>query len=159
LQRTLFLFYKDVVYLFCKSVKTTARLDFEECVKTYFAEKIEDTTKPRILFSFYYSHLDSNDRIESNMNTDSNIPINLHVVGGSKVELDFDFHVTQAEKVFHSICPSEVFLPKPPEQEDIIFDSKEITPVNEMESDKVLDTNEVNIEKKEVNDKNDDQKE
>jgi len=93
------------------------------------------------------------------MKTDSNIPVNLHVVGGSKVELDFDFHVTQAEKVFHSICPSEVFLPKPPEQEDIIFDSNEITPVNEMESDKVLDTNEVNIEKKEVNDKNDDQKE
>ena len=116
-----------MVYLFCKSVKETAKLDFEECIQTYFTENSDDSidSKPKILFSFYYSHLDSNQRLESSLNTNANIPSNLHLVGASKAQLDFDFHVTQSEKIFRKICPTEEFMPKPPAQEDIIFDAND----------------------------------
>lgn len=126
-----------LVYLFCKSVKQTANLDFEECIQTYFADQAttadlrSENTKPRILFSFYYSHVDSNHRIENFLKQSNNVPSNLHIVGASKVELDFDFHVALAEKIFRKICPSEEFLPRPPEQEDIIFDCNESSSTSE----------------------------
>ena len=50
--------------------------------------------KPRILFSFYFSHVDSNHIIEHNLNKAS-IPANLHLVGGSREDLDFDYQVSQ----------------------------------------------------------------
>ena len=112
------------MYLFCKSVRETAKLDFEECLHAYFSEQ-DDEMKPKILFSFYYSHVDSNQRVETELADSTNVPSNLHVLGGSKVELDFDFHAAQAEKIFRKICPTEEFLPKPPAQEDIIFGDNE----------------------------------
>ena len=134
-------------------------MDFEECIKNYFTDQpeIDDKTKPKILFSFYYSHLDSNNRLETGIKNESNIPPNLHIVGASKVELDFDFHVEQAERIFHNICPSEVFLPKPPAQEDIIFDNNEAAPMNDTENEIFLNTNEVKIEQSDIENKKDDQ--
>ncbi len=141
-------------------MKKTAKLDFEECIRTYFTEKPEITskTKPKILFSFFYSHLDSNHQIDYNMKSSCKIPSNLHLVGASKVELDFDFHVEQAEKIFHHICPSEVFLPKPPAQEDIIFDNNEGTTVNETNLENILNTNEIKLEQSGVENNQDDLK-
>ena len=77
-------------------MKKTAKLDFEECIGTYFTDKAEITskTKPKILFSFFYSHLDSNHQIDYNMESSCNIPTNLNLVGASKVELDFDLMKT-----------------------------------------------------------------
>jgi hypothetical protein len=134
------------VYLFCKKAKHTAKEDFAECVKSFFDEdwdekveepeapmetdKKEDDTnrKPRVHFSYYYSHLDSNERIENNLKKDV-IPSNLYLIGGSRVELDFDFHIEQAKKIFRQICPTEDFMPKPPEPEDIIFDSNDTSAI------------------------------
>ena len=127
-----------MVYLFCEKPgtrNTTGKTDFEEFINNFFAKnketKLEDLqvldnslksddksiTKPNILFSLYYSHVDSNKMIKYCQN----LPDNLHIVSGSKVELDFDFHIEQAKTIFDKICPSEKFLPKPPDQEDIIF--------------------------------------
>ena len=137
------------MYLFCKSVKQTAKLDFDECIRTHFIDQNQpldsNINKPRILFSLFYSHVDSNRRVEDIFKRNVNIPANLHIVGASKVELDFDFHVEQAEKIFRKICPSEEFLPKPPEQEDIIFDSSEASSVNETEKNKDSKTEECQI--------------
>ena len=62
--------------------------------------------------------------IENNLDK-SSLPANLTIVGGSRADVDFDFHVTEAERIFRTICPTDEFMPRPPDPEDIIFDSDE----------------------------------
>ena len=80
--------------------------------------------KPKILFECFYSNLDSSHYLEQiNRENEPQIPSNLFMIGGSKLKLDFDDHVSEAERLFKIICPDGQFLPRPPDPEDIIYDS------------------------------------
>ncbi len=144
-----------MVYLFCEKLNETPQQDFAECISLLFdnsvqveaAEKTNEEEeasddqaqevkkkpaeplktadpRPRVLFSYNYSHLDSNSLLENNLEKTS-VPANLSIVGGSRAEIDFDSHVSEAEMIFRSICPTDEFMPRPPDPEDIIFDSDE----------------------------------
>jgi hypothetical protein len=88
------------------------------------ATKTTPNQPPKILFSYFYSHLDSTSMIARNLDT-SSLPSNLSIVGGSRAEVDFDYHVSEAERIFRTICPNDEFMPRPPDPEDIIFDGEE----------------------------------
>lgn len=82
--------------MFCNKSKATAKQDFEECINTMFdSDSEEDSARPRILFSYFYSHLDSSHLVENSVKTDCNKPSNLHIVSGAKCKLDFDHHVLE----------------------------------------------------------------
>jgi Rab proteins geranylgeranyltransferase component A len=55
------------------------------------------------------------------------MPSNYHLVSGSKVQLDFDWHVDEAKQLFDLITPNSDFLPRPPNVEDIIFEGETTT--------------------------------
>ena len=96
---------------------------YEDDVKS--EAKIETMTpseKPRLLFECYFSHYDSKIRVDECFNNSMNLPANLFITTGANSKLDFDDHVNKAREIFKKICPDEEFLPKPPDQEDIIFD-------------------------------------
>lgn len=114
--------------MFCNKTHTTTKEDFAEWIRRLFNDKTtgqesspSDEARPNIQFSFFYSHLKSFEAIDSQQST--NRPSNLHILGGSVCQLDFDYQVKQAEKVFRLICPNEEFMPKPPDPEDIIIES------------------------------------
>lgn len=99
-------------------------------------ESEEKTKKPKILFEFYFSHIDSQDRIENSLKSNTELPSNLYITTGSRATLDFDHHVTRAKEIFKKICSEEEFLPKPPDQEDIIMsDDVNEQKIDEKESD------------------------
>ncbi len=54
-----------------------------------------DNDKPRILFEYYFSHIDSNDRLEKNFKNNPDIPSNLYITSGMSAKLDFDDQVSQ----------------------------------------------------------------
>ena len=91
--------------MWSKKTKSTAKKQFADCISTLFnqpsGEKVDETAdkqslpKPNILFSFYFSHVDSNSRLEKHLNTDALIPNNIHLIGGSNTEIDYDFHVSR----------------------------------------------------------------
>lgn len=56
---------------------------------------LNDNGKPRILFEYYFSHVDSNDRLEKSLKNNANIPSNLHITSGMSAKLDFDDQVSQ----------------------------------------------------------------
>lgn len=97
----------DLVYMFCKSLNPTPNEDFAVSIDSLFDsiqnESKEDeantdsssiTIKPRIIFSYYFSHVDSSSKIENNLNKDI-IPENLLLISGSNAKLDFDYHCSQ----------------------------------------------------------------
>ena len=112
--------------MFCEKVNENSRDDFSNVIQQLFTKDFTDeetkTGKPKILLSYYMSQIDSNFLLENCLNKNKKISDNLQLVGGCKVELDFNSHVEEAEMIFKRICPYEQFLPKPPEQEDLIFD-------------------------------------
>jgi hypothetical protein len=70
-------------------------------------EKLDETEQPsstysqlpRVLFSYYYRHVDSNFKIEKNLDREA-VPSNVYLVGGSNTTLDFDFHCSQVSLCF-----------------------------------------------------------
>lgn len=83
------------MYLFCESTSQTAKTDLDEYINLLFVNDKETTsdTKPKVIFSYFYNHLDSNSIIEKQLVHD--LPTNLTLVGGFKAELDFDYHITK----------------------------------------------------------------
>lgn len=139
-----------MTYLFCENLNADKpEEDFKEFIDLFFETKaneipeealsvdcvkIEEKTgdkeqfkseKPRILFECYFSHYDSKARLDECLDPDANLPANLFITTGANPKIDFDDHVAQAREIFKKICPDQEFLPKPPDQEDIIFDHDE----------------------------------
>jgi hypothetical protein len=55
---------------------------------------------PNILFSFYYSHVDSDYRIKNDLLRDNRVPSNLHFISGFQTQLDYDAQVEQVASIF-----------------------------------------------------------
>lgn len=99
--------------MFCKSLNSTPNEDFSACIDILFnsvqtksnnedetnKDSSYDSSRPRILFSYYFSHIDSATRLENNLNKDL-IPNNLHLISGSSAKLDFDYHCTQVKFLY-----------------------------------------------------------
>lgn len=114
--------FKVIVYLFCENKAQTNKANFEEIIKLLFEKTSEtENQKPNILFSYFFSHVDSECMVKE-MNKKESKPANLHLVSGAKVCLDFDYHVKEAKRIFDQICPGQEFMPSPPDPEDIILD-------------------------------------
>lgn len=92
-----------------------------------------ESDKPNILFSYYFSHLNSENLVKE-MNKNASKPDNLHIVSGARVGIDFDHCVKEAKRIFNNICPDQEFMPKPPDPEDIIIVDSLDTKVNEPSS-------------------------
>ncbi len=141
--------------MFCEKVNEKARDDFSNVIRKFFTEDFDEeetkTGKAKIFFSYYMSQIDTNHILKNCLNKNK-IPDNLHLIGGSKVEIDFDFQVEEAEKIFREICPNEQFLPKPPEQEDIIFDDNTENNIQNVQTteNEILNTNNTDNKQKEI---------
>lgn len=122
------------MYLFCENKAEKTRKNFEEIIKLLFINTLEkESNRPNILFSYYFSHLNSENLVKE-INNNLSKPKNLHVISGAKVGLDFDHCVKEAKKIFNNICPGQEFMPKPPDPEDIIMDDSLETKSNELSS-------------------------
>lgn len=74
-------------------------------------------TKPQVLWSMYFDCLET-----SKSNLSPSVPQNLHLCSGPDLELDFEFSVHQAEKIFKQMYPDLEFLPRAPDPEEIVIE-------------------------------------
>lgn len=107
--------------MFAQKLNSNVRQDFEETLETFFEEQTSEeekeptegeepsaasvsseqqttSQKPKILFSFFYSHLNSHELVESSL--PANKPENLHIVSGSSDQLDFDHQIEEVCQLF-----------------------------------------------------------
>lgn len=77
---------------------TTPQEDFEHIVNNLFVSKTADETeltgKPQILWSFYFSIVDSND-----LNLRENAPKNVHICPGPDLDLDYDLAIKEVNYI------------------------------------------------------------
>lgn len=95
------------------------------------AKDVEDL-KPHTLWSLYLN-LPASDIKLSN-----SAPSNVHFCSGPDLDLDFDFAVNQAKEIFMAMYPSEDFLPRAPDPEEIVLEGDE-TPGPKFEGDEKQD--------------------
>ncbi|XP_013065929.2 rab proteins geranylgeranyltransferase component A 2-like [Biomphalaria glabrata] len=95
--------------------------DFNDVRETLFANEVsvqnEATVKPKILWSIYFNQED-NSKVKLTEDAVTNV---LVASGGGDPGVDLDWCVAEAKVIFHTVCPTEEFLPKPPNPEDIIL--------------------------------------
>ncbi|KAK0047359.1 rab proteins geranylgeranyltransferase component A 2-like isoform X2 [Biomphalaria pfeifferi] len=95
--------------------------DFNDVRETLFANEVlvqnKDTVKPKILWSIYFNQED-NSKVKLTEDAVTNV---LVASGGGDPGVDLDWCVAEAKVIFHTVCPTEEFLPKPPNPEDIIL--------------------------------------
>ncbi|KAK2163543.1 hypothetical protein NP493_1455g00001 [Ridgeia piscesae] len=116
-----------LVHLTCQSTDN-AETDLTSTVQQLFQENNyedadlgADDTKPRVLWSLYFSMTD----VTSSC-LHCHIADNVVVVSGPDASLDFDHSIEEARKIFEQICGTEEeFLPAAPAPEDIIYDDGE----------------------------------
>jgi len=66
-------------------------------------ELASNTSLPTILFSFYYSHVDSDYLIKNDLVNNSRTPANLHFTSGFQTQLDYDAQIEQVTFLFNHI--------------------------------------------------------
>ncbi|XP_034245153.1 rab proteins geranylgeranyltransferase component A 1 [Thrips palmi] len=74
-------------------------------------------TKPQVLWSMYFNCLETSKNSYS-----PNAPENVHLCSGPDLELDFEFSVQQAERLFKKMYPDLEFLPRAPDPEEIVIE-------------------------------------
>ncbi|KAK3923718.1 Rab proteins geranylgeranyltransferase component A 2 [Frankliniella fusca] len=74
-------------------------------------------TKPQVFWSMYFNCLET-----SKSSLSASVPENLHLCSGPDLELDFEFSVQQAEKIFKQMYPDLEFLPRAPDPEEIVIE-------------------------------------
>lgn len=113
--------FKDLVYFFTQG--SDAQKDLLGAVTALLQLPTSDpsgsddgdkTRKPSILYHQFFNQVI---RVPS-----VTPPTNLFVTSDPGVQLDFSEEIEQAKKLFATICPGELFLPKAPNPEDIIWE-------------------------------------
>lgn len=105
--------------MFAVQKNSTAKEDFNEAIEILFRKEKEEEEKkeeeksndekepkesesksesesdnrPNILFSFFYSHLNSNEFVEKHLPSD--MPSNLHILSGSSAKIDFEHQIEE----------------------------------------------------------------
>ena len=86
--------------------------------------------KPRLLYALYFDvtlngfHGDIATPIDG-------LPKNVYLTSDPSAAISFEGAVGEAQLIFEQICPSEEFLPAPPDPSDIVYDQ----PLQETEND------------------------
>ncbi|CAH1106197.1 unnamed protein product [Psylliodes chrysocephalus] len=115
-----------LVHLIAKQ-DTSPQEDFKHIIDKLFINSYHEMAennhdKPHILWSYYCSINDSND-----VELTEDLPKNIFVCPGPDLDLDYDFSVTKAKKIFNAMYPDLEFLPRAPDPEEIIIGDDEIT--------------------------------
>jgi len=97
-------------------VSCTASKDLQQIVSQLLTTDLNDQTKPKILYYAYF-----NESIIVPQPAEQ-IPTNMYVCASVDADIDCSKHVDEAKAIFSKICPNEVFLPRAPEPEEIIYD-------------------------------------
>ncbi|XP_046979071.1 rab proteins geranylgeranyltransferase component A 1 [Vanessa cardui] len=107
-----------VVYFVTNKVKD-AQSDLMPYAEKIFdmsgGDQTETSDKPKCLWSLFYNVKDTSAAVTSG--TDC-----VHVCAGPDAALDYDRAVHQAEEIYKKICPGQVFLPRAPNPEEIVFE-------------------------------------
>ncbi|XP_058789210.1 rab proteins geranylgeranyltransferase component A 1 [Phymastichus coffea] len=74
---------------------------------------------PQVLWSLYLN------LPASDIKLNKSAPSNIHLCSGPDLDLDFDFAVNQAKEIFKAMYPSEDFLPRAPDPEEIVLEGEE----------------------------------
>lgn len=113
-----------VIHLMTESSSKKAKDDLESIVIHLFNKKEEKEEKSNnnILYNCYFNVplYTTNKKVTEDKKEE--IPNNLFVCNNVNMEIDTDYHVSSAREIFKTICPDDEFLPKPPEQDEIIYD-------------------------------------
>lgn len=112
--------------------KVDAKADLQPFVDKLFKSKTEafevessERVKPEILFSCYFN-------IPSCLKCSFNsvkLPAGVNLACGPAYELDFDYSIEEARKIFSKLYPTDVFLPRAPDPEEILMDDEDATEV------------------------------
>ncbi|KAL3188438.1 hypothetical protein MRX96_003417 [Rhipicephalus microplus] len=108
-----------VVHLTCPSVQETAEQDLVPTVQMLFdtSREGEDKSKPKALYILYFN---VEDTTQAPLN--ENCPPGLILVSSPGPYLDYEHPVIEARKVFHRMYPTEEFLPRAPDPEEILLE-------------------------------------
>lgn len=116
----LFIIFLDLVHMITQQVEFPEN-DFKECIENLFTFKQdENTKKPLILWSCYYTIPDSND-----LDLQEDVPENVFICPGPDCDIDYDTAVKKAKNIFTTMYPDQEFLQRAPDPEDIIFETEE----------------------------------
>ncbi|KAN0016285.1 hypothetical protein ACTFIU_006249 [Dictyostelium citrinum] len=107
---------------------STAENDLKECVEQILNSKKDndkDSTSPTLLWGAYFNY--SVDFVESiHQENNNNVIVCSDSPNGQTV--DYEYQISQAKKIFETICPGQIFLEKVPDADDIIhFEESETT--------------------------------
>lgn len=116
-----------VLYLIVSST-SDAHADLVDYTNFLTKTDIEDSScKPRLLWSVYFNEVADNTDV-------CGLPESVFVTCMPGSSLGFSDVVSDAERIFNKICPTEEFMMKVPNSEDIIWDTDE--PNNTAEDEK-----------------------
>jgi len=100
-------------YSNCDDIKKV----FERVEQTLFSKvgpNEENSSKPSVVWSAYF-------QVSSKYPGNAALPSNVHSVSGPNSRLDFSEAVSEARNLFSKVCPTEEFLPRAPDPEEIDF--------------------------------------
>ncbi|RWS31948.1 rab proteins geranylgeranyltransferase component A 2-like protein [Leptotrombidium deliense] len=109
-----------VVYCWGLSQSEDSKKDLLPVAKKLFNFTNENSEKPKLLWSCYYN------QVFVECNPDCLPHKNMFIVSPPSNELDYDFAISEAKKIFSSMFPNEEFLPRAPDPEEIILDEPQI---------------------------------
>lgn len=101
-----------IVHFFMRQKKSPEE-DLKEFIDMLLVNKEKG---PKILWSLYLSVPDSND-----LDLCKNTPKNLFICPGPDLDLDYDQSIKKAKAIFTAMYPSDEFLPRAPDPEEIIL--------------------------------------
>ncbi|KAL0273377.1 UNVERIFIED_CONTAM: hypothetical protein PYX00_006058 [Menopon gallinae] len=90
-----------------------AAADLSHVIDALFDRESTDSEKPKILWSVTWNATEDVS-IESKLD-------NVKICSGPTTELDFNFSIDEARRLFKEICPDEEFLPRAPDPDEIIL--------------------------------------
>ncbi|XP_046868894.1 rab proteins geranylgeranyltransferase component A [Drosophila willistoni] len=79
----------------------------------------------QIVFSSHFT-LYSPQSLEANA-----LPLSIHCTSGPIYEIDYDAAISEAHRIFMELYPTEVFLPRAPDPEEIVIDGEDPSALNE----------------------------
>ena len=110
-----------LVHITCCSYQNTAKADLLPAVEFLFhtaSDASDNPPTPKLLYSLYFNY-NSTQVSAGNKCTPAD---NVHVISSPNLDPSYQQILSEAKSVFDTICPGDLFLPPPPDPEDIIYE-------------------------------------
>lgn len=132
-----------LVHITCKG-SGDPKKDIEECASTLFDFENQQSEKPFVCWSCYFSIPNSND-----LDLDESLSKNIFVCPGPDMDLDYDQSVHKAKLIFNQLYPNEEFLPRAPDADEIVVeeDAELASEPTEVNSEKNVESSSIIEEK------------